>query len=52
MFDAIGRAASPSAWLERLAARVTDNARPGHDNFTATAVWIGEPPQTTILRTR
>jgi PPM family protein phosphatase len=52
MIDAIGRAASPSAWLERLAARVTENARPGHDNFTATAVWIGEPPQTTILRTR
>ncbi|WP_341317018.1 PP2C family serine/threonine-protein phosphatase [Paraburkholderia sp. IMGN_8] len=52
MIDAIGRANSPSVWLERLAAGLRRNASPGHDNFTATAVWIGEPQQATILLTR
>ncbi|MCC8392522.1 serine/threonine-protein phosphatase [Paraburkholderia sp. MMS20-SJTR3] len=52
MIDAIGRAASPSAWLERLAAQVRDNARSGQDNFTATAVWLGDPQQTTVLHMR
>jgi serine/threonine protein phosphatase PrpC len=52
MLDAIGRSDSPSAWLDRLAAGLRDNARPGHDNFTATAVWIGEPQLTTVLHPR
>lgn len=51
MIGAIGRAASPSAWLALLAAHVRAAAKPGHDNFTATAVWIGDA-QKTILRTR
>ncbi len=50
MIDAIGRAEAPAAWLEQLVSRVRAQARPGHDNYTATAVWIGEPHQTTILR--
>lgn len=52
MIDAIESCPSAEAWLDRLAARVREDAPPGHDNFTATAVWIGEPPQTTILRLR
>jgi serine/threonine protein phosphatase PrpC len=52
MIDAISRAASPGEWLELLATHVRDAAATRQDNFTATAVWVGDPLQTTILRVR
>ncbi|RFU48322.1 PP2C family serine/threonine-protein phosphatase [Paraburkholderia sp. DHOC27] len=52
MIEAIGSSITAGAWLDALAARVRANAPKGHDNFTATAVWIGEPQQSTILKLR
>lgn len=49
MIEAISRTESPAAWLALLATQIRENADAGHDNFTATAVWIGDPSQTTIL---
>ena len=52
MIAAISRAESPAAWLALLAAHIREIADAGHDNFTATAVWVGDPTQTTILVVR
>ncbi|GAA4342097.1 protein phosphatase 2C domain-containing protein [Pigmentiphaga soli] len=49
---ALSRAAAPADWLADLAAAVRAKARPGHDNYTAIAVWIGLPGDVTIIRPR
>jgi serine/threonine protein phosphatase PrpC len=50
MIDAIGQAQTPVAWLDLMVAHLREAARPGHDNFTASAVWIGDASQTTVLK--
>lgn len=32
----------PSRWVERLDAEIRARARPGHDNYTAVALWLHE----------
>ncbi|WP_244830349.1 PP2C family serine/threonine-protein phosphatase [Caballeronia sp. TF1N1] len=50
MIAAIGRAQTPADWLDVMVTHLRENARPNHDNFTASAVWIGDASQTTILQ--
>jgi PPM family protein phosphatase len=50
MIEAIGHASTPAAWLDLMVAHLRSVARPNHDNFTATAVWIGDASQTTVLK--
>lgn len=52
MIDSISRTESPAAWLELLATHIRAASAAGQDNFTAMAVWVGDPLQTTILRVR
>ncbi|AQH03947.1 phosphoprotein phosphatase (plasmid) [Burkholderia sp. KK1] len=51
MIDAIGRASTPAAWLDLMVAQLRQAARPDHDNFTASAVWVGGGSEVTVLRT-
>lgn len=45
MCASLSRAADPSAWLEQLEQLVLQhaaaNGKPGHDNFSGIAVWVG-----------
>jgi serine/threonine protein phosphatase PrpC len=38
-----------SQWVEKLDTQVQANAKPGHDNYTALALWVREDDQTTRL---
>lgn len=38
-----------SQWIEKLDAQVKALAKPGHDNYTALAVWVREDDETTRL---
>ncbi|OUL99150.1 PP2C family protein-serine/threonine phosphatase [Variovorax sp. JS1663] len=38
---------SPSQWVEQLDAQVKARAKPGHDNYTALALWAREEDETT-----
>ena len=38
-----------SQWVEKLDAQVQANAKPGHDNYTALALWVREDDQTTRM---
>jgi serine/threonine protein phosphatase PrpC len=49
MEGSLQRSTSPRAWVDDLAAQVSDRARPGHDNYTALAVWLGEAEFVTRL---
>jgi serine/threonine protein phosphatase PrpC len=48
--DALASAATPSDWLDALAARVRATARANHDNYTAVAVWVRDDPEVTVLK--
>jgi serine/threonine protein phosphatase PrpC len=48
--DALASAATPSDWLDALAARVRATARANHDNYTAVAVWVRDDPEATVLK--
>ncbi|WP_250520276.1 MULTISPECIES: PP2C family serine/threonine-protein phosphatase [unclassified Caballeronia] len=50
MIDAIGRARTPQAWLDLMVAHLRETARPGHDNFSASAVWVGDASQVTVMQ--
>ncbi|WP_248323974.1 MULTISPECIES: PP2C family serine/threonine-protein phosphatase [unclassified Caballeronia] len=50
MIEAIGHAPTPAAWLDLMVAHLREAARPNQDNFTASAVWIGDASQATVLR--
>jgi serine/threonine protein phosphatase PrpC len=43
--EALIASASPNAWLHALEQQVLSGAshKPSHDNYTALAVWVGEP---------
>jgi len=49
MIEAIGRAQTPAVWLDLMVAQLREAARPNQDNFTASAVWIGDAAGTTVL---
>ncbi|WP_077000757.1 PP2C family serine/threonine-protein phosphatase [Variovorax sp. KK3] len=38
---------TPTQWVERLDAEVKARAKPGHDNYTALALWAREDDETT-----
>ena len=44
----LGSTGSAQEWLKRMEEEVLHRARPGHDNYSAVAVWIGSPADTTI----
>lgn len=41
-------AASPEQWLAMMETAVLERARPGHDNYSAVAAWLGDPRETTL----
>ncbi|MBS0304382.1 MAG: serine/threonine-protein phosphatase [Proteobacteria bacterium] len=47
---ALARAYAPEDWLADLAQRIRARAAPRQDNFSAIAVWVGEPAEMTIAR--
>ena len=47
--DTLQASRSPSQWIEQLDAQVKANAKPGHDNYTALALWAQEDDETTQL---
>jgi PPM family protein phosphatase len=49
MIGAIGQARTPAEWLDSMVTRLREVARTGHDNFTASAVWVGDVSQTTVM---
>ena len=49
MIEAIEDAKTPEEWLERMVMRLREAARPNQDNFTASAVWVGDVAQTTVM---
>lgn len=44
-------ASSPADWLQRMAAHIARHATPRQDNYSAIAVWVGDPAQTTRFDT-
>lgn len=42
--------ATPEAWLARMRAQIQARAVPRQDNFSAIAVWVGDPSEVTVLR--
>lgn len=42
--------ASAQAWLAALEAEVLAHARSGHDNYSAIAVWVGDPAEDTQIK--
>jgi len=47
---ALHRADSPEEWLDDMRAQIAARAAPKQDNYTAVAVWVGEPNEMTIAR--
>jgi serine/threonine protein phosphatase PrpC len=45
----LARAASVDDWLQRMEAAVRAAAVPGQDNYSAIAVWVGDPTQATVI---
>jgi PPM family protein phosphatase len=49
--SSLAAAGSPNDWLQRMEAQIQAAMKPTQDNYTAVAVWVGDPTQTTrILR--
>ena len=47
---ALHRADTPEEWLDDMRARIAARASPRQDNYSAVAVWIGNPGEMTIAR--
>lgn len=45
--DTLHDAPSPQAWLDKMADVVVQRQTPNQDNYTAVAVWVGNPAETT-----
>lgn len=52
MEDSLRRSESAQGWLEALERGVLGRARRGHDNYSAIAVWIGDPAEVTRFAAR
>jgi serine/threonine protein phosphatase PrpC len=48
--SALVRADTPQEWLADMGARIKARALPRQDNYTAIAVWVGDPTNATIAR--
>lgn len=46
----LAKAIAPEDWLRDMQSRIRAAARPRQDNFSAIAVWVGDPAETTIGR--
>jgi len=47
---ALHRSDSPEEWLDDMRQRIAQRAAPRQDNYTAVAVWVGNPGEMTIAR--
>ncbi|MBU2289300.1 MAG: serine/threonine-protein phosphatase, partial [Gammaproteobacteria bacterium] len=47
--ETLNASGNPSQWMELLDARVRALAKPGHDNYTAVAVWVHDDDVITQL---
>jgi serine/threonine protein phosphatase PrpC len=45
--DSLSRALEPAQWLDDMRQQVEARARPKQDNFSAVAVWVGDPGEVT-----
>ncbi|SFM80952.1 PP2C family serine/threonine-protein phosphatase [Variovorax sp. OV329] len=49
LLDTLRASRDASQWIEKLDAQVKAHAKPGHDNYTALALWAHEDDETTRL---
>jgi serine/threonine protein phosphatase PrpC len=49
LLDTLRMSRDASQWVEKLDAQVKARAKPGHDNYTALALWMHEDDETTRL---
>lgn len=49
MLSLLAQAGTPKQWLDLMEAELLANARPGHDNYTALAVWVEDDDSRTRL---
>ena len=49
LLDTLRASRDASQWVEKLDAQVKARAKPGHDNYTALALWVHEDDETTRL---
>ncbi|MBS0453288.1 MAG: serine/threonine-protein phosphatase [Proteobacteria bacterium] len=49
LLDTLRSSRDASQWVEKLDAQVKARAKPGHDNYTALALWVHEDDETTRL---
>lgn len=47
LVDSLARALSPQAWLDDMAGQVRARQAPRQDNYSAIAVWVGDPGEVT-----
>jgi PPM family protein phosphatase len=47
--DSFAAAKTPEQWLAQMADQIHRAARPRQDNYSAVAVWIGDPSETTRM---
>jgi len=47
--DSLARALAPEDWLADMRAQIIARAKPRQDNYSAIAVWIGDPADVTIF---
>ena len=48
--SSLGRASAPEDWLHDMQQQVRARAAPRQDNFSAIALWVGDPADVTLLR--
>ena len=49
LLDTLRMSRDASQWVEKLDVQVKARAKPGHDNYTALALWVHEDDETTRL---
>lgn len=50
MAETLSQSRSAQEWLDIMGAQVRDQAQPQQDNYSAIAVWMGNPGEMTIMR--
>jgi serine/threonine protein phosphatase PrpC len=45
----LAAAGGPQAWLDAMAEQIHSAAKARQDNYSAIAVWVGDPSQTTVM---
>jgi serine/threonine protein phosphatase PrpC len=49
MERALVQSASPNDWIAAMEAELLRHVKPGHDNYSAIAVWLGDQRETTVI---